>query len=31
MISEGDVTVKNMLARVHDKIDEFEDDIDEQH
>lgn len=25
-----DVTVKNMLSRVHDKIDEFEDDIDEE-
>ena len=27
---EGDVTVKNMLSRVHAKIDEFEDDIDEE-
>lgn len=27
---ESDVTVKNMLSRVHDKIDEFEDDIDEE-
>jgi hypothetical protein len=30
MVKEGDVTVKDMLGRVHGMVDEFKDDIDEE-